>query len=754
MKILRDVTALLMLLSVAGAAPAQQLEEIVVTAQKREQSLQDVGIAVTAFSAEQIKQMGFIDSGDIAAQTPGLSLGSPLGEGQNPSFSIRGVGLNDFAEHNEAPVAVYMDEVYLANLAGLSFQLFDLERIEVLKGPQGTLFGRNTTGGVAHFVTRKPTDEYEGYLEASVGEYSQYRFEGAFGGAITENLSGRISGMYNNNDGYREIRTPGFDDTNAADSYSLRGQLLFSPNTDVEILLSAHYSATDTVAVGYEHDSVTFAPDGITEVYLPEDQLNAACPGAGPGNDCFGYHDPDDDVFSSEINQEPFLELETAGFSGTINWQTGDFLITSISAYEYIDKFYGEDTDAGPVPAVYVTHPNDGEQFTQELRLAWQGERTNLTTGLYYFDRSIKAGSRIDISGIGFLDLDERTDDDIESWAIFGQLEYELTDNLTAIGGLRYTEEDRHFEMTSRDMSGLIPFFLGVTPVPTPGFLVFDFTDESVGDLTRQDDSSVSFRVGLDWVPADDWLVYGSIAQGSKGPGFNAAFDGTGIFSNSQVEQIPFDEETLTSYEIGFKSTIMDGRVQFGASAFYYDYNDYQAFTFEDITQIISNKDASNYGMEAELAMRPAEGWYFRFGLGLLDTEVKDVTVANFFTGDLVTRDREMVLAPDVKFSGLGRYEWPVWTGTMSLQADFSYQSKMYFDLNNSPVGEEEGRIVGNAQLAFSGPENKYQIALWVKNIGDTEYRSYAFPVTSLGVMDSFYARPRWIGATFSYNWQ
>ncbi|MBI1732781.1 MAG: TonB-dependent receptor [Gammaproteobacteria bacterium] len=751
-------TSLLLCLVVpAPAAVAAVLEEILVTAQKREQNLQDVGIAVTAFSGDQLKELGFVTTTDLVQQTPGLTYVPPFGDGNNAAFTLRGVGLNDFSEHNESPVAVYVDEVYQATLAGLGFQLFDLERAEVLKGPQGTLFGRNTSGGLVHMVTRRPTDTFEGYGEATFGEYDQVRLESAAGGPIADTLSGRVSFLYHDHDGYRETRTPGLKDANSTDVWAVRGQVLWQPTVDLEILASAHYATADQISATYEHASTTFAPDGVTEVFVPADQVNPLCAGVGgltgPGQDCFGYRDTDGDIHATDNDRQTFLDLDTAGVSLHVDWNVAGMTLTSISAFEYLNKFFGEDTDVGPVPAIAVTNPVDSQQWSQELRLAGERDRLRWTTGFFYFNRDVRTGSRTDVSGIGLVN-DNTVDSDLtESWALFGQLEYDINDRWTAIGGARYTDEEREFEMIARDDLGNTPFFLGLTPAPVPGFVIFDFTEATVGDLTKQDGDNVSFRFELDWRPVDDWLVYGSVARGVKGFGFNFAIDGTGILGSSTAAQIPFDEEKLMAYELGFKSTLLDGRARLNTSLYYYDYSDFQAFSFEVLTNVVSNKDAEVMGFEAELITNPWEGWEFSFGLNVQDAEVKDVTSANFFTGDPVTRDRDMVLTPDFTFNGLGRYGWAMFGGSMALQLDFRIVGDQYFDIANNPITKEDTYVVGNGRLSWTDASDTWQVALWVKNIGDNGYRTYAIPVTSLGFMQQMIGQPRWVGGTVSYRW-
>jgi iron complex outermembrane receptor protein len=202
-------TALGVLAAFTGGVAQAALEEVVVTAQRREQNLQEVGIAVTAFSAEQVRNMGFANTVDVAQMTPNLNYTVPQGESSQINFFLRGVGLNDFADAQENPVAVYVDDVYKPAMGGLALQLFDVERIEVLRGPQGALFGRNSTGGVIHYVTRRPSEEFDAYADVSYGDFNQRKIEGAIGGALTDGVMGRLSAAYDEDDGWTENRVQG-----------------------------------------------------------------------------------------------------------------------------------------------------------------------------------------------------------------------------------------------------------------------------------------------------------------------------------------------------------------------------------------------------------------------------------------------------------------------------------------------------------------------------------------------------------------
>ena len=333
------IGTLILAVSLGATQVLAELEEIVVTAQKREQSLQDVGLSVTAFNADQIKELGFETTVDLVSQTPGLGYVAPFGNGNNVAFTLRGVGLNDFSEANEAPVAVYVDGVYNATLAGIGFQLFDIERAEVLRGPQGTLYGRNTTGGLVHFITRKPGREPGGYVEVSGGEHQQVRAEWAVGGPLGDRVSARLSALYHTHDGFQDNATPGVADAGETNNVSGRLQVLFEPSDSTSVLFNVHGGSSDQVAAAYKHKTAIIGPDGFDAVELPADvNFYGTCAGC----DLTGYRDTSGDFYETANDREPFVDLETFGVSATVEHGWNDYLFKSITAYERVEKLSGE----------------------------------------------------------------------------------------------------------------------------------------------------------------------------------------------------------------------------------------------------------------------------------------------------------------------------------------------------------------------------------------------------------------------------
>jgi len=751
--------------ALAGTAAAQTtsgLEEIIVTAQKREQSMQDVGIAVTAFGDKQIRELGFTDSTDIVAMTPGLVYTTPNAESSVINFFLRGVGLNDFADANENPVAVYVDDVYRPASGGLSFQLFDLQRVEVLRGPQGTLFGRNTTGGLVHFISKRPTDELDGYVDLTYGSYNQIKAEAAFGGPIGDTVSGRLSAAMNKSDGWTENRCcvdQNAPDYNEGDSVAVRGQLQWEPSDATSILLIGNYSDSDATVGAWQHQSTTRNANGESVPLGPnesESSPSADCNAdfelddadIRTGTDCFGYQDTDGDPWAGDFNRDGRVETEASGGSLKIDWDVGDVTVTSITAYQKVERLQEEDTDMGPTPAMILpTFAAETTTFTQELRAAGGTDAFRWLVGGFYFDNDVDGHYLLDLTSLEFVFFNAVYTQNSESIAGFGQLEFDLSDRFTLIAGARWSNDEKDLDYLNIDESGLFEFLTG-SPV------AFDFDQNSVGDLAEHDDDSWSGKLELDFKPNDDVLLYGSISRGTKPAGFNVGFlDQNGIFATNTAATIPFGEETLTSYEVGLKSTWGGGRTRLNAAAFYYDYEDFQTFRFELLNQVIFNADAEVTGGEIELQTTPADGWDIGVGLSILDAKAKDIPATSDPSGPV--RDREMVAAPDLAANASVRYEWPMLGGQFAIQGTVTYQDDIYYDIQNVPVSFEDGYTVANLRLSYANDSSPWEIAAFVDNITEEEYLVYTFDFTgTFGFNQQAYGKPLWAGVSFRYNFE
>lgn len=811
-------------LPVSGAV----LEEVVVTAQKREQNLQDVGIAVNAFSGEQMRALGFNSSSEIATMTPGVHVGGNLA-GQNLQYTIRGVAQNDFSDHTESPVAAYIDGTYIAMAQGQKFAMFDLERVEVLKGPQGTLFGRNATGGLVHFVTKKPTQETEAYVELEIGDYSKTRFEAAVGGALSDSVSGRLSGTWSEYDGWLEndyvsggtgtippnespeLAAAGSgDDLGGQEDVALRGQLLFDLTEDASLWLSANWADGEASTSPYQSEptvglfdqffrqvGAVDAPANLTHQYLFANGGGAGISPAGPrpvpGGDFTGYIDPDGpgvDHSSSDFAFDDLNTMEAMGLAAKLEWDLDDMTLVVISDYKEYDKFMGMDVDSAPMNQLSVWFDAEVWQFTQEIRL--QGETDNMrwVTGLYgmHVDYDNAIGFKA-LTGAAMLlpptappfgvDVPAKVEQETDSYSIFGQIDYDLSESLTLTVGLRLMQEEKDYDY-SQDVHanptatgfatgprlGTITeatnFGAGFTFFPAPGA----FADDS-------NDTLWTGKIQLDWRPTDDLLVYAGINRGVKAGGFNAPIDfgdtqnlptdRTNPFAPRIVNpdfEYEYDEEVLTAFEIGFKSTLFDGTTRFNGSVFYYDYKDYQSFLFSGVSGIVVNNDAEVTGLELEVISSPIDGLDLMLGVAVFDAEVEDVATApavydvnSALIAPAVSDDVEPSYAPPLQISGLIRYAWPAFGGELAVQADFSYSDSTFYNLRNYDSHELDSYTLTNARLSYVTDDDAWEIAAFVDNLTDEENEVMGFDISLFcGCSELAVGAPRWWGIQVRHN--
>ena len=761
---------LILALAIPFQAQSQVLEEITVTAQKREQDLSDVGISITAMSGDQLKELGMNNTTQLDDMVPGLMV-TDYGGGVTTQFTIRGSSQLDFSDHHEPPVAVYLDGAYNSYVAGVGFNFFDVERVEVLRGPQGTLFGRNATGGLVHLISKRPTQEKDGYIEITGGEFEQIRTEAAIGGGLSDTVSGRLSFAYEDDDGYQE-NTLG-DDVNDKNNISGRAQLLFEPNDDLSIHINGRYSEDDTNGQGYSIKS------GLTDIGgipgLPGDglvssgtaaQQDAFCAGFfGPpfplvpgATDCFGYTEPDNDDNTVSLNQTGFFKREHYGLTGTIEWNLDNGMkIVSITDWQDFSKRYSEDTDASPAQLFIFQQRMESTQISQELQLHGETERLKWMTGFYYLN--IDSDYEVDtlVQNCCLADLLNEFTLETESYAFFLQGEYALTDEFSFTAGFRWTEDEKDLPGTARcvDAGTGAPFGL---PAP-PCDLFFGGTVQvpvdAMGVATRENATTTTSPFSqsrsegewsavfqLDWRPNDDWLVYGKYTRGNKAGGFNAG--AAMIFLPSAFE---FEGEVLNSYEAGFKATLFNGKARLNSSVFYYDYENFQSFSQQGLNLIVFNIDAENVGAEIELVANPMEGLEFLFGLSIQDAKQKDLTFGP------VTRDRAMPNAPDVTFNALGRYEWPAFNGALAAQIDFNYVDARSLNGIDHPGLQGDSYLAANARLGYATNDGKWEASLWVKNFTDEDYTPTLFDITTFtGIIIEAPAAPRWFGGTVRYN--
>jgi iron complex outermembrane recepter protein len=768
--------------SIANAAV---LEEIVVTAQKKDQSLQDVGIAVTAFTGNQLKQFGWSNAEKVTAMSPGVTTIQP--NGPSAFFTnIRGVAQNDFSgDHQESPVAIYVDEVYVSAASGAGFQLFDYERVEILRGPQGTLFGRNATGGLVHYITRKPDQAADGYLEFTAGDYDKIKVEGAVGGALTENISGRVSFLRNEHDGVLKNRVgPNLND---GDDWAVRGQLLFEFNSNAEWLISARAGEQDVNVGPFTHESARLNPvTGLGEHFNGTD-LTAD----GDSRIPVGYQDTDGDLFKASINVKGFNKIETSGLTSNFSMGIGDQMeFVSVTDITTLEKDYIEDSDAGPNDFFAFSLRSDIDQFSQELRLSGDRDSMSWVVGVFYLDIDgdfFNGGAASNFFAAAFpgfglndpsletLGLNNPFSTDTKSTAVFAQADFDVTETLKITAGVRWSREEKEmdfkqffslfespgsFNVAVEDGLGLGGAIWTFSPDEVsnePGGPAFGF-DPIVGNPkdAKLDDDLITAKLSFEWTPNNDLLMYASYNRGIKAGGFNAPIDATDFYAGIRApEEMRFDEEVLNAYETGFKWTFADGLARLNVAAYYYDYNDYQAFALDSLTTVVFNTDAESFGAELELQASPTDGLDLLLGVGWIDNTVKD----GFTQPGGRDVDREAVLTPEWNISGMARYEWSLGAGRIAAMADFNYMSSHFFQLKNSPVGEEDGYVITNARLSYTSASGKWVTSGYINNITDEDHRLMVFDLAGspaeggFGMNENYAGPPRWWGVSVQYIW-
>ncbi|MBE9538570.1 MAG: TonB-dependent receptor [Proteobacteria bacterium] len=752
----------------AGMAFADVLlEEVMVTAQKREQALTDVGVAITAYTGDQMKALGFEDSTDLIAYTPGISMAGDIG-GQRAIFNIRGVVQNDYADLAEAPVAVYIDGTYLASTQAQTFGLFDVERVEMLKGPQGTLFGRNATGGLVNTITVKPTDELEGYLEATAGSFSQIRVEGAIGGALTDGIRARVAFLSNQQDEVLKNVYPGTDfngdpGTNGGedgwndDTFAFRGHLEFDIGDRGSLLLSGNYADTTKSEGPYQLAATTEVRrangEVIDVIYSRNDPMNCdviqsgvCVDGNGDGSvtrpvvngDFFGNTNPDGrgDRVNKDFAFDDQNELKSEGLTAEFKYDFDWASFTSVTDYKNFTRVIGLDSDQSATGALIFQSDGDIDQFSQELRFNGTTDKTTWVAGVYYLgiDTDFLQGLAAsplsqDWFGIQGLEANTITELNTDSLSIFGQFDYSLTDTLVLVTGLRLIQEDKSFE-------GVVTFFPNTDDrkIETSNGL-FD-----IDQLKEDHDQDLwSGKIQLEYTPTDDSLYYAGINRGVKAGSFNAPLFGG--FS-------PYDEEVLLSYEVGAKLTLMEGLLQLNMAAYYYDYEDYQSFTFVNNSSSVTNEDANYKGVEIELITSPTDNLEMMFGVSYTDAEVEDLQIAS----DIFI-DAAPPFTPEWQVSGLIRYTWDLFGGGLAAQVSANYQSEFFHNARNFTAHEFDSYTDVKARLSWADGDNLWNVAAYVDNLTDEDYAIIGFDVSGFyGSSQESYARPRSYGLTLRRN--
>lgn len=648
--------------AVASSQERVALEEIVVTAERRAESLQTVPVSVTALGAEALDERQVTNVIDIAGQVPNLRIEPVTGLSNAARIFLRGVGEDQSTPNIDSAIGLYVDGVYYPRTLGALFDFVDVERIEVLRGPQGTLYGRNTPGGAIKILTRDPGREASGIFEVLGGDYDRLQLRGTIGGPIAESLRGSVSVLKNEGDGTSDNVTLDRD-VNRKDVLGARGKLIWDASQSLELRLAADWT---------------------------EDKSDV-----GVGTSDFAGKPAD--LYVTAANADPSGYLRTRGAALTATWTAGSYVLTSITAWRDRQNRGLLDNDAEARTILHFAFDADQSQWSQELTLNADWGRTQAIFGLYWFTEENEYastnffGSRANPAAPvnatpGFMAQDT------ESYAIFAQATYAVTDALHLTAGVRYTWDEK------------------------------DFTD-SYPTLNRsfapsEEWTAFTPRIAADYRASDDLFLFASWSKGYKAGGCNRS-------SVPVTALTPYDEEEVSSFEAGLKSQFLDDRLRANLTLFYNDYEDLQLSAFDPATNVsrrFNAAAATTQDVELELSMVPGAGLSAYAAVGYLDASYDE-----FFDnvgGQIVdVSDRDLKGAPEWSVSGGFARDLPLAiTGRVRLAGDVSDRSRMENNVANTPVIATPDTTLANASLAWTSADQRWTATLAGKNLTDEEY--------------------------------
>ena len=736
-----------------AVANIAELEEITVTANRREERIQDVPVSVAAASGMTLDDLNIRRPEELVRLFPGFTAITNAGSAA-VSYNIRGVGQSDFSEHEEQPVTAYQDGVYVANSAATGFPIYDIQRVELLRGPQGTLFGRNATGGLVQFFSNQPTVGTDGYATVGVGDFNLHKFEGAFNYG-TDTLAARVAGYFSDRDGY--VKNALGRNLLAEQVQGLRTQVKWTPSgaTTVTLRLEAFNS------LGTSENKATpaaFGPNGIPYLIPPNKDVY----GTGPGKDLYGYRD-NPDPYITAVNDPGTIQKRSRTVALTIDHKLSDTLaFHSITSWNQANEQYREDTDGTPNYVFYNVDLTHTHAVSQELRLESSGQTSRWTAGIYALDINgtyfiangipticdptnavtcIYAGS-LPLDGVNGKGAESGSNYQLEtkSIAAFAQGEKDLTDQLTFVLGARYTKDANRFRYSyycTQTEAGACTAIFGAgvpTSVKNIGPGPFDMS---------QNYGLPSGKIGLNYKITPDILSYISVNRGVKGAGYIYSYDGT-----LPLSQLSFRPEKLTSEEAGLKTSWLQHILTANIALFHYNYRDFQTFQFSGVSATVVNKDATANGGELEVSVAPGAGWKANIGIAYNSLWVKNIPT---FAGAVV--DQRAINAPVWQANwGLSK-EWALQDdSTLRVAYNGRYTAERWFNIVNEEVVRSPSDVIHDFDASLTtGHHVSYKA--YVTNFTNKAVANVRFDQTGQGFVLTHWAMPRFFGLSVTYKY-
>ena len=746
---LTSVIVSLLLISTVQPSLAQEgdtadraLEEIIVSARRYEESLQDAPVAVNVMTADYLEAQGINKVSDVIAFSPGTTF-IRFNKLQD-EYSMRGSSSQTEGTSGDSSVQTVIDNVVISKDFMKNAAFFDVERVEILRGPQGTAFGRNASAGLVHIITKRPKQEFEASITVGAGSHGSYKVEGFVSGAVSENVAGRVAVHFDTNDGWFEDVLTGRD-LAGQENTSIRGSLLFTPSDNLQVYFKAEYNEDDDDA------PVRRSPD----CSLPQTVFTGPGPPTqhptfdAPITSFADYTDPCD-IWKTAISAGDFpLEREIINLTAEVVWEISDGLtLTSVTGFLDGEASYLLEGQGTPSNILFQNVVGDAQSFTQEFRLDNHaaGDRLAWLAGAYYLDDEHdrfdqnrfyeQPGGPNGRNTNNPLTLDTRDSfGETESVGLFGELNYGFTDKLNGSFGARWSSDDKDYSV-SHTAIGWAPKVTGFVDVPNAG-AICDFpsgpptpSDGSGGCplsgfatpvTTSGDWDDVSVKVSLQYAVSDDIMVYGLYAEGYKTGGFQPEP------ASTADALIPFNEETSTNYEIGFKGEF-GGRFRLNASVYFVEYDDLQLTQFLTVPggfrAFIANAGSSETtGVELEFVWQATDNFLVTGSYANLDVELKDTVIPTDETGTLTD------------FSGQRPDNTPEWTGTviaeytfplgggssLILRGDWRGRSDVFDGIGELPDRLRPEANVYGARVTWLSADAQWSASVWGKNLSEEE---------------------------------
>ena len=706
------------------------MEEITVTAQKRAQNLQDIPISIQAITDSTIKELGATIISDLESSVPSLGIGGVPGS-SNQQMGIRGIV--DFSRNTgvDARMGVYIDGIYQGRSYSSDQPLLGLERVEVLRGPQGTLYGKNTVSGAISLVTKTPTEEFEGQVEAEVGNFGYRKGAAYLSGSLGETVFGSLGFSYDESDGYYYNQTID-KDTGGYDRWSTRGKLVFLPNDKLEIILSGDAAQSNS-----------------NSPLL----VNASLP-----------------PYTSQQNFEATDEVEFWGTALTVNYDLdADYTFTSLTSYRKAEYALVYDDDITPLDILTSDFGEDSDQFSQELRLVSPREdKYDWVAGLYYYTSDMSTTRFVtwgeDLYNVlipslapyafalkGYSTIPNTVG--VDSWAAYVHGNYRFNDQWELTGGLRYTDESKDVNWRQQNFpadpatAAALQAATGLPLTQAPGVLFGGINYDPVID--SRSESDLSPTIGLNWFASDQTMIFGKYSSGFKSGGYNADFMTRGL------DYFEYEDESVDDYELGIKSTLLDGTLRINATAFIMKYKDFQVFQFlrssngSTSLQLTNAGEATSQGVELESTWLPTDRLEFTFNVTKLDA-----TYDLFENPDPLEPDftgNKLPYAPDWKTYFSAQYLQPLGEhGSLRFFANYAWVDDQYTDPSNGPAYLIDSYGLIDARISWMPVSERWELALWGKNLADKEYNAIN-NLSFLRVPRTIWGAPRTYGVSVTW---